>query len=133
MSGIPEEYLRDNQDFGFSAIDELEVRRLNADEQSNVTEQVVQQVSASTNETIARLETKLNDLLYLQKKSEEEIDEAKSRAVEEVSEKLIQVEKMIMPLLMNLMKNEDKEYIYWPNRQEKLKSQIDSILAITRG
>lgn len=133
MSGIPEEYLRDNQDFGFSAIDELEVRRLNADEQSNVTEQVVQQVSASTNETIARLETKLNDLLHLQKKSEEEIDEAKSRAVEEVSEKLIQVEKMIMPLLMNLMKNEDKEYIYWPNRQEKLKSQIDSILAITRG
>jgi hypothetical protein len=133
MSGIPEEYLQNANDFGFSAIDELEVRRLNADEQTNVTEQVVQQVSAVTNETIARLETKLNDLLYLQQKSEEEIAEAKANAVGEVNEKLLQVEKLIMPLLMNLMKNQDKEYIYWPNRQEKLQSQIDSILAITRG
>jgi len=133
MSGIPEEYLRDTNDFGFSAIDELEVRRLNQDETNNVTEQVVQQVSATTNETIQRLETKLNDLIYLQQKSEEEIAEAKQKAVGEVCEKLMQVEKLIMPLLMNLMKNQDKEYIYWPNRQEKLQSQIDAILAITRG
>lgn len=28
--------------------------------------------------------------------------------------------KAIVPLLENLSKNEDKEYIYWPNRAEKI-------------
>lgn len=28
--------------------------------------------------------------------------------------------KAIIPLLDNLSKNEDKEYIYWPNRAEKI-------------
>jgi hypothetical protein len=28
--------------------------------------------------------------------------------------------KAIIPLLENLSKNEDKEYIYWPNRSEKI-------------
>ena len=42
------------------------------------------------------------------------------------------LEKMIIPLLINLAKNPDKEYIRWPNRKDKIESQIDAILAITR-
>ena len=42
------------------------------------------------------------------------------------------LEKMIIPLLINLAKNPDKEYIRWPNRQEKIEKQIDAILSITR-
>ena len=42
------------------------------------------------------------------------------------------LEKMIIPLLINLAKNPDKEYIRWPNRQEKIEKQIDQILSITR-
>ena len=43
------------------------------------------------------------------------------------------LEKMIIPLLKNLMKNPEKEYIYWPNRTDKIQKQIDKILEITRG
>ena len=43
------------------------------------------------------------------------------------------LEKMIIPLLKNLMKNPEKEYIYWPNRTDKIQKQIDKILEITRS
>jgi len=33
----------------------------------------------------------------------------------------------IMPLLTNLSKDNDKAYIYWPNRQEKIQKFIDKI------
>jgi hypothetical protein len=46
--------------------------------------------------------------------------------------KLTQLEQLIMPLLVNLMKNPDKEYIYWPNRREKLQDHIDKVLSLTR-
>ena len=45
---------------------------------------------------------------------------------------MTKLEKMIIPLLINLAKNPDKEYIRWPNRQEKIEKQIDAILSITR-
>jgi hypothetical protein len=40
---------------------------------------------------------------------------------------------LIMPLLVNLLKTADKEYIHWPNREAQVKSTIDKVLAITRG
>jgi hypothetical protein len=52
---------------------------------------------------------------------------------EVIEDKLLKVERMIMPLLYNLMKNEDKDYIYWPNREVIIKKQIDEILLITGG
>lgn len=36
-------------------------------------------------------------------------------------EKLYEVVKMVNVLLDNLAKNPEKEYIYWPNRVEKIK------------
>ena len=47
-------------------------------------------------------------------------------------DRLIECEKLILPLLQNLMKNEDKEYIYWPNRKAIIQSQIDRLQKITR-
>jgi hypothetical protein len=38
-----------------------------------------------------------------------------------------------MPLLVNLLKTADKEYIHWPNRATQVQSTIDKVLAITRG
>ena len=38
-----------------------------------------------------------------------------------------------MPLLVNLLKTADKEYIHWPNRGPIIKAQIDKILELTRG
>ena len=46
--------------------------------------------------------------------------------------KLEQLYKTIMPLLKNLEKNPDKEYIYWPNRQEKVSEFITKINNIVK-
>ena len=46
--------------------------------------------------------------------------------------KLEQLYKTVMPLLNNLQKNPDKEYIYWPNRKPVIEQQIDKILKLTR-
>lgn len=44
-----------------------------------------------------------------------------------VDQKLKGMRDMIMPLLNNLMANPDKEYIYWPQRTEKIKSFIQKM------
>ena len=45
-----------------------------------------------------------------------------------------QVEKLTIPLLLNLAKNSDTNpYIHWPNRKEIVEEQIQKILTVTRG
>ena len=63
----------------------------------------------------------------------DEVEERTTAMREECKAKMSEVERMIMPLLTNLMKNPQKEYIHWPNRAEKLQSQIDKITALTRS
>jgi hypothetical protein len=53
--------------------------------------------------------------------------------VDQTKSKLQQVEALILPLLNNLMKNPEKEYIHWPNRQAVIKKQIERILSVTRS
>ena len=53
--------------------------------------------------------------------------------VDDTKSKLQQVERLILPLLHNLQKNPDKEYIHWPKRAPVIQKQIDRILAITRS
>ena len=62
----------------------------------------------------------------------DEVEERKTSLAIETKEKLKQVENLIIPLLRNLLKNPEKEYILWPNRAEKINKQIDKILEITR-
>ena len=38
-----------------------------------------------------------------------------------------QMDDFIRPLLENLMKDSDKDYIYWPNRAEMIQKQIDKL------
>jgi hypothetical protein len=61
------------------------------------------------------------------------INEANQTADSKVKEKLANVEKLILPLLVNLMKNPDKDYIHWPKRIPLIEKQIERILAITRS
>ena len=60
------------------------------------------------------------------------ITEHKRLVEMEVAEKLKQVEDLILPLMYNLMKNPEKEYIHWPNRTPIIDNQIEKITAITR-
>jgi len=48
-------------------------------------------------------------------------------------EKIDKLYNMIMPLLNNLAKNPEKEYIYWPNRVEKIESFRDKLLAVYKS
>lgn len=61
------------------------------------------------------------------------VTDVKSSLSEEAKAKLLEVEKLIMPLLVNLLKNPDKDYIHWPNRTPLIEKQIEKILAVTRS
>lgn len=62
------------------------------------------------------------------------VTDVKSATVEELRSKLLEVEKLVMPLLVNLLKDADtKEYIKWPNRKPVIEKQIEKILAVTRS
>jgi hypothetical protein len=76
---------------------------------------------------ISTLEKKLtnNDVNLL-------IEEHKELLKVEAKGKLHEVENLILPLLYNLQKNPDKEYIHWPNRTDIIQKQIDKILEVTR-
>jgi hypothetical protein len=43
------------------------------------------------------------------------------------------VEKLILPILKNLMKNPENETIKWPNRTGAIQTQINKISAITKS
>lgn len=90
MATIPQEYLNNEWDFGFTAVDE-----------DTVVEPIVNNVQTT--------------------------------AEEQLKLKLLEVEKLIMPLLVNLMKNPEKDYIHWPNRTPLIQKQIDRVLAVTRS
>ena len=49
------------------------------------------------------------------------------------SQKMQELEKLVLPFFTKLLKTADKEYIYWPNRTSAVEAQIQKILTITRG
>ena len=132
-ANIPKEYLvpRSQEDFGFSAVDEAELTPV-VNPNTLETEVFRETVGASV-EGISRLENKMDTILQLYNEGKLGLDAERVRLHEETTGKLKQLEEMIMPLLVNLMKNPEKEYIYWPNRTDKIKEQIDKIISITRG
>jgi hypothetical protein len=87
--------------------------------------------TAANNEELAALQSKLDSLLSAQEK---QVETAYVTAIEtKYKAKLKDVENLILPLLFNLMKNPEKAYINWPNREAVIKKQIEKITAITRG
>jgi hypothetical protein len=61
-----------------------------------------------------------------------EMESLRDAAIRKHSESMKEVEKLILPLLRNLLKNPDKGYIKWENRTEAINSQIAKITAVTR-
>ena len=105
MNNIPAEYL--DYDFGFTGVSEAEYE--------GKIQAVEQNVSVEARQKI------------------QEIEAEKDRIAYDLGSKIEDLEKIIMPLLVNLLKTADKEYIYWPDRAEKIQAQIDRVLEITRG
>jgi hypothetical protein len=61
----------------------------------------------------------------------------KDNELEEISrsyqEKLTTLYKMVMPLLKNLAKDSDKEYILWPDRAKKMNEFIAKVEKVVNG
>lgn len=65
---------------------------------------------------------------------EAEVSAPQTESIEEqYKAKLLAVEKLILPLLHNLMKNPEKPIIKWENRVPVIEEQIKKIKAITRS
>jgi hypothetical protein len=112
-------------DFGFTFEDQNEVGQ-----STSTTTQVTVDTGDLKDEIMAKLYDLESRLLNVDQSTL--IAEHKRLVEMEVSEKLKQVEDLILPLLYNLMKNPEKEYIHWPNRTPIIDKQIEKITAITR-
>lgn len=105
----------DDYDFGFSF----------------TTEEPKPALTKANDDAITLLQEKIDSMMDSQTKL---LEQSLVTAVEEkYKAKLKEVEGLIMPLLINLMKNPEKAYIKWENRTEIIQKQIDKITAITRG
>ena len=100
-----------------------------------------------TGEKISRLETKVDKILEIESTqiasalSEQgssiravidEVEERKGELNEKFIGKLKELESLVIPMLKGLMKNAEKEYIYWPDRTPILEKQIAKVYSITR-
>jgi hypothetical protein len=150
-------------DFGFTAVDEEELHIsapmqpqpvVSADAVSAITakladlEAKIAAIKPASSVQVARVEEKIDRVLNmelgelnasLQQQGESlssvlnEVEDRTNAMRDECKGKMAEVEALILPLITNLMKNPQKEYIHWPNRSEKLQTQIDKITKLTRS
>ena len=71
-----------------------------------------------------------NELEAVQKVTSEA--SSASATAQELEDKLNKLYNSILPLLTNLKKNPEKEYILWPNRVEKIEQFEDLITEIIK-
>jgi len=101
-----------------------------------------------TGEKISRLETKIDRVLEIETTQVasalqeqgtsiraviDEVEERKGELDEKFTGKLKELESLVIPMLKGLMKNAEKEYIYWPDRTPILEKQIAKVYSITRA
>ena len=133
-------------DFGFTAVDQDELKTKTG-EDASIGKEVADQLKAVAASTASQansaqiedLDSKVDLLTKLISNSLSELDDHKGNLSEidtkkelDYKDRLLECEKLILPLLQNLMKNDEKEYIYWPNRKAIISSQIDRIQKVTR-
>lgn len=70
----------------------------------------------------------LNIISEVRKKADE--NERSALKEKQVNERLMGA---ILPLLQNLMRDDGKDYIFWPNRKEKIQEFINKLNKISNG
>ena len=119
MTSVPAEYL--SSDYGFTATDE-----------PTITNPVAQPIiNSDLDDRFDSLDEKLDRVLIEFSRMQDNV--ASSATEDEMREKIRQLEAIVVPLLNNLLKTADKEWIHWPNRREICQKQLDAVLKITRG
>ena len=119
---IPDEFLNDNFDFGFTSVDEDELNAL------------VKIDDQTTPDEIKEMQDKLDLILQMNSTCEGSVA-VKDQYDELLRVKMEEIEKVTIPLLLNLKKNKQKDYLYWPGsqRETQCELQIQKLLNITRS
>lgn len=117
--------MSDDWDFGFTAVDDVPTQP------SEPTQPVVAQVDDEQLQTILDKLERLEGLVRTTN-NDGMINEHRELVQQDVASKLKQVEDLILPLLYNLQKNPEKDYIHWPNRTAIIDKQVEKIKAVTR-
>lgn len=110
------------QAYGFMAVNEDELKEL-----------LGGQTAPATPDEILAIKEKL-DLIMQMNSTCEGANAVKSQYDELLRAKMSEVESLVMPLLLNLKKNGDKDYMYWPGAQRVAQCdlQIQKILNVTQ-
>lgn len=108
---VPEEY--ESWDFGFSAVDDPSE---------------LPQTPAATVDLNTKLDTILNKLHLLENQPTTSIMDKGT-----YEQNIQALERIIVPLLNNLLKTADKDYVYWPKRGPAIEEQLRKVLSITRS
>ena len=134
-------------DFGFTAVDQDELVTKTG-ESAAIQEKIAEDLkkvaessgSGASSKQLEELDCKVDVLTKVVSSALDELDDAKTSmgsstdvAVSKLKSSLAEAEELILPLLYKLMENEDKEYIYWPNRKAIITQQVDRVKKITRG
>lgn len=62
-----------------------------------------------------------------------EVENKKIELERQYDRKLEEIENLVLPLLVNLTKHPEREYIKWANRASAVQAHINKILKVTRG
>lgn len=118
--------MSDDFDFGFTMVDEddLDVGTVSTQPvQAEIPSDQIEGIMDKLEQIEARILTADNSGM---------INEHRALVEQDVATKLRDVEDLILPLLLNLKKNPEKDIIKWPNRTVIIDKQIEKIKAITR-
>lgn len=117
--------MSDDFDFGFTAVDEAPASQSQAPTATTVT--LSDDALDGVMKKLYEIENRILDM-----DNAGVLTEHRTLLEGDISGKLRDLEDLILPLLTNLKKNPDKEYIHWPNRSAIIDKQIEKIQAVTR-
>ena len=124
--------LDSNFDFGIKSVSSDQV------DQSKIQTEKLEQVSATSenvSQKLEQIEGKIVEVLAVaQQKFDTRLEEKELQLEVGNQDKFRTLEKLMIPLLMNLAKDsESNPYIHWPNRKAVVEDQIRKILTVTRA
>lgn len=115
---ILQQYMTTGSDFGFSAVNETELNS----------------IVNKNSDQIDAIKDKLDLILELNSSCEGALA-VKTQYDELIKARMLEIEKAIIPLLLNIKKNGDKDYIFWPGKQRVAQCdlQLTKIIGLTRA
>jgi hypothetical protein len=115
---IIQQYMSTGSDFGFSAVDETELNS----------------IVNKNSDQIDAIKDKLDLILELNSSCEGALA-VKNQYDELIKARMLEIEKAIIPILLNIKKNGDKDYIFWPGKQRVAQCdlQLTKIIGLTRA